>query len=468
MGVGASDIIIRTMKIGRYISVLAVGLLLGVGALYAVVPQPPAQAQELSAEERARLQAQYDELQKEIEQYQKIISDTKAKANTIQGDVTILNAQIAKAQAEINQRTASINTLASTINQKSKTIATLESRLQDGRASLAKLLREKSYGDNTSLVVLALSGGTLTDFFQNADRIDSIDEELQNKFNELRGVKTQTQSEKEALAKQQAQQQDAKKEVEAKKTVIDSSKKEKTNLLNATKQDEAAYNKVLADRQAKAAAIRAALFPLRDAAAIQFGDALRYAQAAEKATGVSAALSLAILTQESNLGQNVGQCYMTDNATGNGVGKNTGRAFTGVMNPTRDVPPFLALSNQLGFDPHSQVVSCPIASVGGWGGAMGPAQFIPSTWAIYASRIAAGLGKSVANPWSAPDAIMAMSFLLADNGAAASGYTANFNAAARYYAGWNGPNTTAGKNYASQVMAKVAGIQQNIDYLADN
>ena len=454
------------MKIGRYIAVLALGLLLGVGAYYAFLPQAPARAQEMSPEERARLQAQYDQLQKEIEQYQKIIDDTKAKANTIQGDVTILDTQVKKAQAEINQRTSTINTLASTINQKSKTIATLESRLQDGRASLAKLLREKSLNDNTSLVVLALSGGTLTDFFANADRIDSIDEKLREKFDELRGVKTLTEGEKEALAQQQSKQLDAKKEVEAKKSVIDQSKTEKKNLLTATKNDEAAYNKVLAERQAKAAAIRAALFPLRDAAAIQFGDALKFAQAAQKVTGTDPALALAILTQESNLGTNVGQCYMTNDATGDGKGKNTGTPFKGVMHPTRDVPPFLALSAKLGFDPHTQVVSCPIASVGGWGGAMGPAQFIPSTWAIYAARIASARGKAVANPWDPQDAIMAMSFLLSDNGASAGGYTANFNAAARYYAGWNGPNTTAGKNYAAQVMSKVAGIQKNIDYLA--
>ena len=284
-GLSSSAILIRTMKIGRYIAVLALGLLLGVGAYYAFLPQAPARAQEMSPEERARLQAQYDQLQKEIEQYQKIIDDTKAKAKTIQGDVTILDTQVKKAQAEINQRTSTINTLASTINQKSKTIATLESRLQDGRASLAKLLREKSLNDNTSLVVLALSGGTLTDFFANADRIDSIDEKLREKFDELRGVKTLTEGEKEALAQQQSKQLDAKKEVEAKKSVIDQSKTEKKNLLTATKNDEAAYNKVLAERQAKAAAIRAALFPLRDAAAIQFGDALKFAQAAQKVTG---------------------------------------------------------------------------------------------------------------------------------------------------------------------------------------
>jgi hypothetical protein len=61
-----------------------------------------------------------------------------------------------------------------------------------------------------------------------------------------------------------------------------------------------------------------------------------------------------------------------------------------------------------------------------------------------------------------------MSYLLSDNGANAGGYTASYNAAARYYAGWNGPNTSAGKSYASQVMARVASIQQNVDFLKDN
>jgi peptidoglycan hydrolase CwlO-like protein len=447
---------------------MALGLGLLGGGVFAFTPQAPAQAQELSDQQRAQLQAQYDELQKEINQYQKIIDDTKKQESSIQGDVTVLNAQIAKAQAEINQRNATISTLGATINQKAKTIATLESQLEDGQASLGKLLREKSQGDDTSLVVLALSEGTLTDFFANATAIDSIDAQLQERFDELRGVKTQTEAQKEALAAQQSQQLDAKKDVEAKKTVIDQSKQAKTTLLVATKNDEAAYNKVLADRQAKAAAIRAALFPLRDAAAIQFGDALKYAQQAQKVTGTDPALALAILTQESNLGSNVGQCYMTNDATGDGVGKNTGTPFRGVMSPVRDVPPFLALSKQLGFDPHSQVVSCPIASAGGWGGAMGPAQFIPSTWALYAPRVAGGLGKAVANPWAPQDAIMAMSLLLADNGASAGGYTADFNAAARYYAGWNGPASAAGRGYATQVMSRVSSIQQNIDYLANN
>ncbi|MBC7836749.1 lytic murein transglycosylase [Acetobacteraceae bacterium] len=442
---------------------LGFGCITGGFSIFATTPQVEAQA--LSPEEKARLQAEYDKLQIEIAQWQKVLDDTKVKKNTLQGDVTLLNAQIKKAESEIKQRNNTITTLASEISEKQKNIATLEKRLEEGHTSLAQLLREKGELETTPLAMLMLTSQNFSDFFASADAIDVINRDLQIHFDELRGVRTQTQAEKEALNKKQNAELDAKHEVEVKKGVIKQSETEKTQLLNLTKKDEAAYSQVLADRQAKAAAIRAALFPLRDAAAIQFGTALTYAQAAQKSTGVDPALVLAILTQESNLGVNVGQCYLTNDATGAGNGKNTGRPFVNVMSPTRDVPPFLALSNQLGFDPHRQVVSCPIASAGGWGGAMGPAQFIASTWASYATRIAAARGVSVANPWDPQDAIMAMSLYLGDLGAG-GGYSAQHTAAAKYYAG--GGWATAGQAYANQVMAKVADIQKNVDFLKDN
>ena len=246
--------------------------------------------------------------------------------------------------------------------------------------------------------------------------------------------------------------------MESTKKQIATNKTQKQQLLAIKSGEEKQYQKLLAANQAKAAAIRAALFPLRDAAAIPFGTALQYAQNAQKTTGVPPALVLALLTQESNLGANVGQCYLADDATGAGVGKNTGRPFTNVMAPKRDVPIFLRMAVALGFDPHRQAVSCPIASAGGWGGAMGPAQFIPSTWSLY-------MGIN-ANPWDPAVAIMAMSLYLGDLGAGAGSYTAMHTAAAKYYAG--GAWASAGQGYATQVLSKVAGIQQNIDFLAQN
>lgn len=421
-------------------------------------------AQDLTPEERAALQMQYDELQKEIAVQQQIIKDTQAKKNTLQGDVTLLNAQIKAAQAQIDAKNITIKQLAAQIVKKNTVIGQLSDRIARGKESLASVLRQTQMLDDYSFISVALGSQDVSGFFSDLDAFTSIKTDLQTLFADIRAAKAQTESEKADLAIRQNQTADAKYVVETKKQQISSDKTQKQQLLAITANQEIEYKKILADRQAKAAAIRAALFPLRDAAPIQFQDALNFAKEAQAKTGVRPAFILAVLTQESNLGKNVGQCYLTNTVTGAGVGKNTGTPFPNVMKPLRDIPPFLDLGLRLGFDPTKQVVSCP-QSVG-YGGAMGPAQFIPSTWASYEARTAATSGHAVPNPWAAEDAIIAMSLYMGDLGAGAGGYTAERTAAAKYYAG--GAWATAGRTYANSVLALAESIQSNIDFLANN
>lgn len=424
------------------------------------------QAQDLTPEERAVLQAQYDELQREIAVQQQIIKDTQAKKNTLQGDVTTLNAQIKAAQAQIDAKNITIKQLATQIEKKTVVIKQLSNRIDRGKESLASILRQTQMLDDYSVINVALGSQNVSEFFSDLDSFVSLKTGLKNLFADIREAKEQTENEKADLAAKQSQTADAKYVVETKKKQISSDKTEKQQLLAITANQETEYKKVLAERQAKAAKIRAELFPLRDAGAITFDDALRYAKEAQAKTGVRSAFILAVLTQESNLGKNVGQCYLTNDTTGAGVGKNTGKIFQNVMKPSRDVPPFLDLSLRLGFDPHQQVVSCPIPSAGGYGGAMGPAQFIPSTWKSYEARTAAVSGHSVPNPWAAEDAIIAMSLYMSDLGASEGGYTAESRAAAKYYAG--GAWATAGKAYGRSVLALAESIQNNIDFLSEN
>ncbi|MCC7500457.1 lytic murein transglycosylase [Candidatus Nomurabacteria bacterium] len=441
---------------------------LSIGALFLFLAlSGAAMAQTLSPEERAKLQAEYDQLQEEIVKWQKVLDETRAKKNTIQGDVSALDAQIKKAQAEINQRNNTISRLSSEIRQKSARISTLEERLDRGKESLAKLLREKYQSDQQSLAVLALSAQDLSDFYATVDSIDIIDRELQSLFDELRGVKQQTEEEKAALAERQDKEFDARYEVEVKKKEIATDQAQKKELLAVTASEERSYSQVLADRQRRAEEIRSALFELRDTQGISFETALAYAQEASGKTGVRAAFILGILRQESNLGKNVGQCLLTDATTGAGKGKNTGTPFARVMRADEvrnDAAVFLNLMQKLGRDPYSTPVSCPIAGVG-YGGAMGPSQFIPTTWVGLESRISSLVGVSTPDPWSPKHAIHATALFLADLGAGRGTPSAEREAAGRYYAGGNW--ATLGLGYANSVLGFAAEYQANIDFLND-
>ena len=254
--------------------------------------------------------------------------------------------------------------------------------------------------------------------------------------------------------------------------------KDKQQLLARTKGLEANYQTFIASSQKSAAQIRAELFMLRDSASIPFGVALTYAQAAEKVTGTRAAVTLGVLKQETNLGENLG--------TG------TWRVD---MAPNRDQPVFAFITQTLGLDPDKMPVSK--KPWYGWGGAMGPGQFIPSTWVCYGGFVntqtntctpTAGLGLAFwqgpwqyvaskdrvrkllganvpSNPWDAQVAIMATAMLMADNGASAQTPAAERLAALRYFAGYAHANNPAYAFYGDGVMEFASQFQQDINQL---
>lgn len=431
---------------------------------------PVAHASFLTEEDKVRLQEEYNKIQAEIAEWQKVLDETRAKKNTLQGDVSSLNALIKKAEAEIKQRNVSITKLSDEIQKKTNLISEYEDRLARGRVSLAEMLRTQHEADERTIAELILSSDTFTSFYGNLELIAVVRTELQKLFRDIQEVKELTEEEKRALAEKRDQELDARYDVELTKKQIAVNEAEKKKLLNITKDQEKAYSTVLAERQRKAEQIRAALFPLRDAQGISFGTALEHASFAAQKTGVRAALILAILSQESDLGKNVGSCFVTDLESGDGVGKNTGTPFERVMKSPRDTVPFEEITSRLGLVWGATPVSCPLGKVytssRGFGGAMGPSQFIPSTWMLYEKRLEDRLSVPFANPWDAKHAIMATALYMQDLGASGGTYSAERNAACRYYSG-RACDTRKPTNYTygDSVIKKAEAFQDNIDFL---
>lgn len=395
----------------------------------------------------------------EIAQWTEVLNNTKKDSASFARDVALLTAKINAAQASIKAKTVAIASLGKNINEKQQKITALDNRIEEGKNTLAELVRKTHEIDSFSTAEAMLSNQNLSDFFVDFDTYAATEKSLQDVFAELRGNKAQTQTEKEALAKQREAEANAKALIEEAKKAVEASQAQKKTLLAESKNKEKTYSQVLADRQARAAQIRAALFNLRDTGAIPFGTALQYANSASTQTGVRPALILGILKQESNLGANVGSCVITNLSTGETKSANSGKVFANGIHPTRDLPLLQTILSNLGRDPLATKVSCPLSI--GYGGAMGPAQFIPSTWNIINNQVASLTGHSTPDPWNPADAIMALAVLLKGNGAAGGTYESERNAACKYYSGKScasGPGST----YGNQVMSKATDIQTNM------
>lgn len=423
----------------------------------------------IEGKSRAQLEAELEACNKEIEQWTETLNKTKQDSASYARDVAVLTAKINAAQANIKSKNIAINNLSKDIASKQSQINILDSRLERGKRSVADLLRKTNEIDSYTLAETVLGGKEFSEFFVDIDSYASTQKALEVLFDELRGVKSLTEAEKAELNKKKQREAEARAALEAAKKEVEIANNEKKTLLADSQNKEKAYSQILADRQAKAAQIRAKLFPLRDAGAIPFGTALQYAQNAGSKTGVNPALILAILQQESNLGANVGSCVITDLQSGKTKSVNSGSIFDNGIHPTRDLPILQSILPGLGRDPLSTKVSCPVSHTFGYGGAMGPAQFIPSTWKIMESKVARALGKDTPDPWDPADAIMAMAMFLNDiMGNTGDAYTDQRTAACRYYSGnVCYPNGKAGKglSYGNQVMNRVATIQKDIDLL---
>ncbi|MDE1919467.1 MAG: hypothetical protein KGH56_02085 [Patescibacteria group bacterium] len=430
------------------------------------------------ANRQQELKNQLDAIESQIATQQQLLDVAQSQHQTLQTQIDAFNAEIKRTQLQIQAITLTIAQLNDNIGVHNQTLAGLSAQLAAEKESLAQILRQTQMLDAYSAINVALGSQNVSEFFRDLDAFTSIKSSLADSFDQIQQTSASTEAEKEALQARLAEQEQLRTVAQLAKQSVQAQENEKQQLLAQTKGIEANYQKIIAVSQKTAAQIRSELFLLRDSASIPFGLALTYAQAAERATGTRAAVTLGVLKQETNLGENLG--------TG------TWRVD---MSPARDQPIFSYITQALGLDPDKMPVSR--KPWYGWGGAMGPGQFIPSTWVCFGGFIQAntgtctppsGVGSSFwqgpwryvdskdrvrkllgssqpSNPWNAQVAIMATAMLMADNGAATQTPSAERLAALRYFAGWAHASNPAYAFYGDGVMGFAASFQKDINLL---
>ena len=404
--------------------------------------------QEISNRER-----QIQELEKQKAEYEKEVFEKQGAARTLQNEVFIFDAQIKQLQLEIRTLDLAIQKTGLEIDETVKSIDEALSKIEKVKKSLAQFIRLVHKSDQENLLEILLKNRGLSDFFGNLESIRDSQEKAQFTIRELKQLKIELEERQDQLSQRRTEQVGLRNVQEIQKQEVDSRKKEKDSILKITKGEEKKFQQLAKQTAQDIEKIRSQIRFLLEQG-ITLEEALKFGQLAAIRVGIRPAFLLAILDVESGLGRNVG--------TGNWL-DDMYNCYKRLGKPTRaetEKNAFFAVIGKLGLNADSVKVSR--APSYGCGGALGPAQFIPSTWLIYEAEVARLTGHNPPNPWSIEDAFMAAAVYLANAGATGQNQTAEIKAANAYLSGKANCRQSICRYYSNLVLQKAAQIEKDL------
>ena len=429
--------------------------------------------EEVSDEEYKSLlrkcEAYYQEKSEEIE---KDITKTQKEKKTLQNEIWSIRNTIKKLENQIYQSNLMIKDLGLQIEDTEGAIGKTSLKIGKSQEKLVNILRTIYEEDQKSIVETLLSEANLSDFFDNLVALGALGAENKKLLGHIKNLKLYLEEQKGSLDSEKQELEGVVVVRSLQKRENAAAKRKQEGLLKMT---EAEYQQSLKEKketQERITKIGNLLFELLEvpSGGIKFEDAVEIARSTSLLTGISPGFSLAILWQETRIGKLKGGCYLRDKKTGDGIYIKTGNKAPRTMKPSRDISPFEKIIKELDKAKkietdmfHTPVSCCMVLSNGnlfGWGGAMGPAQFIPSTWMLVKQEIEKKTGNIPANPWDIRDAFLANGLYLRDLGANVKTYNAEMNAALRYF---GCTSSWCRKNYGEPVMAVAECCEQYIN-----
>jgi len=407
---------------------------------------------------------QIEQIQKEIEVYQQQIDANSGKANTLATEIANLNSRIGKLQLEIKSLGLTIEQTNAEIGNTQLQINIAKQQLEVQRNALANYIRILSDYDRENLATILFKNSRLSNYFDSLKNLYDTQNKATASIVSIKELKADLEANELVLEDKKIELEGLKSLQESQKNNLNADKSQKNKILTATKGEEARYQKLVKDSKAAIQAIRDQITYLLQVG-ISVEDAVKYAQLAAIRAGIRPAYLLAELNQESGFSidggsVNVGRCYIKDTVSGASVRFATGEVYKNGIHPTRDLPYFLLITSELGKESISTPISCWPGH--GWGGAMGPAQFIPSTWMGYKEEVARLTGHNPPDPWSVEDAFTAAAAKLSRDGANSKTSAGEMAASKKYYCGNSQSRNSKCVNYANAVQSKAAAIEPNL------
>lgn len=429
------------------------------GIVFLLCSTSPVYADE-TTERRAELERQLKQLETEAEGLDANLKGIGNEKRTLANETLKLDTEIKQRELEIRRLELVLKKTALEIKNKGSSIGVLSVKIDKDRKALgASLLILYGYDRDNAFTIL-LKNHTLSDFFRALYGLERVQATIDEVLTEYKSQRVQIQQEKAELEQYKEEQQDVKALQEIERKTLAQKKKEKEELLQLTKGKEALFQQLLKSKKRDIATLKTQLFYL-EKTGITAEDAIRYAELAAKRTGIRPAFLLALLEVETgkqfedgviSVGTNLGtgnwktdmyDCYVGLKKLGSAEAEK--RAFFQITSGLNLDPDKLPISRRPSY---------------GCGGAMGPAQFLPTTWLRFSNRVAELTGHNPPNPWNVEDAFTAAAVFLADAGASSQTSAGEIAAAKTYISGQANCTKYICRTYASKIISLARDIDR--------
>lgn len=442
----------------RKFSIFAVGLALSFAAFFSQLERVIAQVNGNGS--RPDLERQITELERDAAVLDQNLQQTQGEARSFANEIKTIDTEVKRREIEIRRLTLAIRKAGLRIGEKKEGIAVLTKKIEKSRSALAgSLFLLSTHEENSTLIVL-LKHRNLSDFFTSLHNLETVQSDIHNALDEFKEDRSALEKEKVELEEFQEEQQGLKALQEVERRFLAQKKKEKDELLRLTKGKEAVFQQLLKSKKRDIATLKTQLFYL-EKTGITAEEAVRLADKAAKRTGIRTAFLLALLEVETgkqfedgviSVGTNLGtgnwktdmyDCYMR-------LGKR--------KSAEAEKEAFSVITGKLNLDPDRMPVSRKPSY--GCGGAMGPAQFLPTTWLQFESRVSSLTGRNPASPWNTEDAFTAAALFLADAGATEQTPAGETRAAKTYLSGQPSCSRYICRSYASRIISLARDIDR--------
>jgi murein DD-endopeptidase MepM/ murein hydrolase activator NlpD len=211
----------------------------------------------VSADAASDLQAQIDAnnqqlaaLKAEIAAYQKQLDTIGSQKSTLQSAINALTISQKQLSTQIRVTQNNIASANLQIKQLTLSIGDKEASIAEDQAAISKQLRSMTENEQTPLVATLISSDSFSDAWQSVDQAIQFNRGLSDRIQDLKQVRAQLSDNRTKVAEKKAQLVALQQDLTVQKRSVDASKASQQQLLSQTKNKEANYQKLLAQKQA--------------------------------------------------------------------------------------------------------------------------------------------------------------------------------------------------------------------------